>query len=81
MSKIYFVGVNWDKMKSGVENSYLWLQEHDVADSFDMAQWVETVPYSKGWKLYPFSRKKDRDEVVRTTMNMWVEIKKGATDE
>lgn len=75
MSKTYYVAVNWDKMQSGVENSYLWLQTHEVNDSCDMAQWVESVPYNKGWQLYPFTRKKDRDEVVQTTMNRWVSIK------
>lgn len=76
MAKTYYVAVNWEKMQSGVENSYLWLQRYEVNDGHDMAQLMENFPYSKGWRLYPFTRKKDRDEVVQTTMNRWCGIKK-----
>lgn len=76
MAKTYYVAVNWGIMLSGVDNTYLWLRKHAVNDGNDMAQLMENFPYSKGWRVYPFTRKKDRDEVMQTTMNRWIEIKK-----
>ena len=73
MSRTYYIAINWDKMLT-VKNSYLWLQSYDAIDSCDIAQWAEQFPYSKGWNLYPFTRKKDRDDVIRTAEKRWCSI-------
>lgn len=73
MSKIYIVAVNWEKMEEGTGTSYTWLREHDVEEGTDIAQWVESLPHSQNWRVYPYRTKRFRDLTVQNCMRKWAE--------
>lgn len=65
MSKIYLVAINWKEVKG--KDAYKGVSIYDACVGTDIAYFVNLHPYNE-WRVYPFTTKKARDELVRETL-------------
>lgn len=70
MKKIYFIAINWDyyKKESG-KIDYDCIKIIDKGEGEDIAQFADHFPYDGGWRLYAFTTKKSRDQLLHNTIN------------
>lgn len=60
--KIYFVAVRWDKIKD--EDKYKFVVTTQAREGDDIAGFTECYTYKDGWRIYSYTTKKARDNMV-----------------
>lgn len=69
MKKIYFVAVNWDEIRdTDIKDKYKFVITTEAISGNDIACFAEGCAYRYGWRIYPFTTKKARDEMVDRTL-------------
>lgn len=66
MSKVYLVAINWQKVKH--KDAYKGISILNVGVGTDIAYFVGLHPYEEGWRVYVFTTKKERDDLVEQTL-------------
>ena len=60
--KIYFVAINWGKIKD--EDKYNYVITTQAREGDDIAGFTEHYTYKDGWRIYSHTTKKARDNFV-----------------
>lgn len=68
MRKIYFIAINWDKLKGNRKNRYEYIKPYDVGEGNNIAGVAKYHPESEGWRVYAYTTKKSRDQILKNTM-------------
>lgn len=70
MKKIYYVAIKWDKTHD--EDNYKYVITTQAREGDDIAGFTQCYTYREGWRIYSFTTKKARDNLVHYTLNKGV---------